>query len=141
MPLRRGATGSSGPVGPEEGTSVSSDRAPGGLLRQVLPPLLLDHVLILVGAWLLVSSFEAHRTMGVAAGAGVLASGIIIELVVLVWSATLVRAAARTLAPSVSGPDIGRFRQRSRCTSCGWSGVVRVGSLCPRCARTVLPAP
>lgn len=104
-------------------------------LRRVVLPLMANHVLILVGAWFLVSSDLAHRTTAAAVGASVLAGGIAIELAVLLWSASLVRAAAR----STRGTPAASMQQRSRCISCGWSGVRRVGAPCPRCSKPIVP--
>ncbi len=109
--------------------------------RRVAIPLLVNHALILVGAWILVSAWLARKTALAAVGALVAAAGIGVEIALILWSVSLVHAAARTARAGGSGYGDGPLRRPARCGACGWSGTGRYGSLCPRCAKPVYPVP
>jgi len=107
---------------------------PQRLFRRVLVLLLVDHLLILLGAYLLLAAAGTSRPGWTGVGASMLLTGIGIEVGVLAWAASLARRAATTGSSSVVvGPATDRGR--SLCPTCGWSGPARPRATCPRCHR------
>lgn len=108
------------------------------LSRIVAVPLLAYHVLLLAGAFILLTGLARGDELWIGVGGGLIVAGIGIELAVLWWSASLVR---RTTGSNESGPlsvresnPVGRPRL---CASCGWKGKAR-GPLCPRCQKMTI---
>jgi len=103
---------------------------------RVLAPLLVNHLLILVGAYFLVTGSREGPSSWLAFGAALLATGIAIEVAVLGWSVSLARAAAVSALARDVGPSApGSALARRSCSACGWSGERSPGGLCPRCRR------
>ena len=100
-----------------------------GGARRVLLTLLLDHGLILGGAFPLVLGAVDHRPPWLWLGVALVLAGVAVEAVVLTWSARLVRRGSRTPAPP--GPT----ERRAICLGCGWTGVIPKPASCPRCHR------
>ncbi len=105
------------------------------ITRVLLGPLLGYHLLILVGAAILVTSLlSGNRDLEVLGGS-LVAAGIAVQLVVLHWTFTLARGARSSpifeTSSSLGGdPGVGRWF----CPHCGWSGSARA-RLCPVCYR------
>jgi len=104
--------------------------------------LLLDHVLILLGAFFLVVG--AHRGMAAGAAWGIflIAAGVGTEIAVIGWTVSLARHPPSQLGTPLSpgsvpalGPGL------SLCPGCGWSGRPTGARLCPRCLRGLVRKP
>ncbi|HYB79046.1 MAG TPA: hypothetical protein VEG66_04715 [Thermoplasmata archaeon] len=106
------------------------------MLRKVGGPLFLYHVLILLGAYLIVWGWIQRTPAWEIVGAVLVAAGIATEVTVLAWSARLVR---RTAARQ--GPTRRSTRELPRetwlCVRCGRSESGPCPT-CPRCGGTVV---
>lgn len=105
------------------------------ITRVLLGPLLGYHLLILVGAAILVTSLlSGNRDLEVLGGL-LVAAGIAVQLVVLHWTFMLARQARSSpifeTSSSLGGDSgVGRWF----CPHCGWNGPARA-RLCPVCYR------
>ena len=134
------ASASSGtrPLPPDAATT------PRPILRRVGGPLLLYHVLILVGAYFVFWGYaNGSRTLEVL-GVLLVSTGIVTELTVLAWSANLTRRSASRVhgtpgrPPQQPGPT--RELASWQCVRCG-----RIGSgailTCPSCGGPAVRPP
>lgn len=113
-----------------------------GLVPTVLSVLLLNHVLILLGAGLVLAAPSSSHRDWVTLGVALLALGIGIEIVVIAWAAILVRRAARAERGSPVLPGAASQNPvRSLCVSCGWSGNPATAGACPRCRKPAVRIP
>ncbi len=114
---------------PERGTAE-----PGPRPLDVLPSLLVYHVLILLGAFLAVFGIFRGLDLWLAAGLALVAGGIAVQAAVLVRSGRAARSGSPIWesAPTTQAYDGGSAR--SFCASCGWNGG-STGLLCPRCRK------
>jgi hypothetical protein len=110
------------------------------LLRKVAGPLVLYHVLLLTGAFLLLDGRKLGNASWEGCGWVLILSGILLEVGILVWTAGPLRTTAASLPSTVrSGSGAAdRPLEVRLCAACGWMGHVR-SRLCPRCARPTLP--
>ena len=133
----------SGPVtpgasreGPEDPRVHLDHRTPAPVLRKAAGPLILYHAMILSGAFLIVAwgGWGYWRLVG----AVLVGAGIVVELSVLIWSASLTRSASirthqdRPTLPT--SPPVGRRRV---CVACG-KVMSDDTPTCPRCGRPVV---
>ncbi len=109
------------------------------LLPKVLGVLVSNHLLILLGAAVLVVARQRADGEWAAVGVTLLVVGIGIEAAVIAWSASLVRraASARRRSPEPLPGSTVRG-DKALCVSCGWSGSRVPWGLCPRCQRTTV---
>jgi len=96
--------------------------------RTALGPLLLYHILIVVGGALTIVAVVRGPPELLVPGVGILAAGIGTVIAVLIWSGRLARRAADEQA---HGPSSER-RPRWVCVRCANSGV-GYPAVCPRC--------
>lgn len=115
-------------------------RSPSVVMRLVAPPLLAYHVLILVGAYLIVRGDSAGSLPLLYIGLALVVAGIATEAAILAWSARLTQRSA--VAPGSVGAPVGHTEtaaaiSRRFCIGCGWTGE-EARTLCPRCARPLI---
>ncbi len=120
---------------------TSSSAGPSVLMRKVGGPLLLYHVLILLGAFVLLRGVFVASVAWEAVGSGLIVGGILVEASILYWTAGLARAGVSAgLPPPVPGaravPDV---RERWFCLGCARIGPPTPGAICPRCGRSMIP--
>lgn len=114
-----------------------------GLVGRALGALLVDHLLILLGAYLLVESTLSSSASELRAGVALVVAGVAVEVAVLGWTASLARRAALVLQrPRTEDRDSTTLSlPRSACLSCGWAGAAPRGAVCPRCYRPTVRRP
>lgn len=96
--------------------------------RSAVGPLLLYHVLILLGgAMILVAVLHGPPALLVP-GVVILIAGVSTVVAVLAWTARLAREAALAHGATASSGD----RARWVCTRCAYASS-RVGAICPKC--------
>jgi uncharacterized membrane protein len=123
----------------EAGPSAAGTVALKAQVRRVVGPLLSYHVLLLVGAFLLVDGYGRGQESWVAIGVTLIIVGIVVEIAVLGWAASLARHSPAASVPKSPDPNSSTLPRPQRlCTSCGWKGRVR-SPLCPRCQRLTVP--
>lgn len=106
---------------------------PHRVLKIVGGPLVLYHLLIFAGAYLLVVGFETASRAYEIAGSALVGAGIGTEVLLLGWSARLVRRTAiETDRAGLEEVRYGSGRYRSLCPRCGRVGDEVLRS-CPRC--------
>lgn len=109
------------------------------LRPSVLSVLLVNHALILGGAFLLVAGSGGRQSLWEATGASLVVVGIGIEVALIGWSASLARRARPDrLDPAVRGPETTNSSARHLCLACGWSGPADVAGICPNCHRPMV---
>jgi hypothetical protein len=96
--------------------------------RTALGPLLLYHVLIVLGGALTIVAIVRGPSELFVPGIGVLAAGIVTVVAVLIWSGRLAHRAAEAPAPRTSA----ELRPRWVCIRCANAGTGHP-SVCPRC--------
>ena len=107
-----------------------------GMTRLLLGPLLVNHVLILAGAFLIVDGFQAGFPTRELAGATILGIGIAIEMAVVMWSASLIRQRSATFPTNDANVKSGTSRpavQDHLCPRCGVRAPSIPGRCCSRC--------
>ena len=124
--------------------SNESATGPRSILRRIGGPLLLYHILILVGAYLIVLGFIGHTQADQFAGWVLVAVGVCVEGAVVWWSATLTKRAAgrASLAKGIRLESLPRTDRTLRwlCVRCGQDGIER-STVCPRCGGPVVRSP
>jgi hypothetical protein len=112
---------------------------PSTRVRRTVAALLVNHILILLGAFFLIAAPGKDHGAWIATGVAMVTVGIGIEVSIIVWAATLVRH-DRTTSPRPEGDSPGESPRGGRwlCTNCGWSGTPRTLVLCPRCHRPAM---
>lgn len=109
---------------------------PRSVMRRVAGPLLVYHALILFGAFLLLAGGPWEPWRGV--GAVLVAAGILVEVSILTWSASLSRSARdRGDVASRASKESPGESARWICLACG-RAVREKSSTCPRCGRPVV---
>ncbi len=109
---------------------------PRPILRKLGGPLLLYHILILAGAYLVVLGIIDGSPLLQVVGVVSIVAGVVTEAAVLAWSAQLVRRAASAKDGSdreTAQPAEASSLRGQLCVRCGWSGR-DTGHICPRCA-------
>jgi hypothetical protein len=108
-------------------------------LGRLWGPLLADHVLILVGAYFVIAGHERGSAGSVALGASFVSAGVLLEAVVVVWTARQVRRLGPgSVVPSGAAAILGTGRETARCFSCGWTGTPGPSRVCRRCGRATI---
>ena len=125
----------SGKPNPKTALPLSA-REPRPVLRRVGGPLVAYHAMILLGAFLLVTG--SRWGFWSIVGAVLVAAGILVELGILIWSASLTRTASvpHHLAGTTS-TKTSRASPRRVCPACGRVGD-QAAATCPRCGRAVV---
>ncbi|MFZ0891960.1 MAG: hypothetical protein WB778_02005 [Thermoplasmata archaeon] len=123
------------------GYTVSTETAPTIRVGEVVGPLLTYHVLLLAGAFLLLAGYARGDALWMVAGASLIVAGIVVEIAILWWTASMIRHAPypRDERGSKETPEAPTKWSRL-CTSCGWKGHAPT-VLCPRCQRLTVPVP
>jgi hypothetical protein len=118
---------------------LSGRRGPKQLVAVALGPLLAAHVLILTGAFLLVTRTSVGGLNWAFGGSAAVAAGVASEVSVLLWCASLVRAARAAAGPrSDARAESASLEIRALCPGCGWVGPRPPSGLCPRCRRATV---
>lgn len=106
-----------------------SGPSPRPLLKKLFGPLVVYHVLILFGAFLIVvaNGWGTWRFVGIA----LVVLGISVEISILVWTASL----ARSASSDSSNPPRGGVSRI--CVACGRKGSEPM-RICPRCGREMV---
>lgn len=110
--------------------------APQPILRRLAGPLVIYHVMILIGAFLIIAggSWGYWRLVG----AVLVGAGIAVELSILAWSASLATSAStRTGEFDSTLPTSAPGAPRRICVACGQEGSVATLT-CPRCGKPVV---
>jgi hypothetical protein len=123
----------------DESRTPARDLSPRWVWRRVAPALVVNHVLILAGAYFVIEGAFRFGPAWIAAGAALLAGGVGIEVGILFWSARLARKASGKVARPVrlDGSVTVASARVARCFRCGWHGEVR-RQTCPRCGGVLL---
>jgi ribosomal protein L40E len=130
------------PTGGDWPVSLEAEPTPTrSIFRTVVGPLVAYHVLILVGAYLIVLGYVENVRVFEVAGIGFVVVGVLTELWVLRWSAGITRRAAR---PGTGDP-IGKSEstgaataQQSVCLRCGARDPTGVRRTCRRCGNPMV---
>lgn len=116
--------------------------SPVDLLHLLWGPLLLNHALLLAGAALLLVGDSRATPSWELTGLGLCVAGVVIEIVVIVWSAGLITARAGSGAIyRGESPHLRPAPKPSAkfCPWCGWTGVPGPSRICLRCYRPTVP--
>ncbi|MGC2035263.1 MAG: hypothetical protein WA761_07470 [Thermoplasmata archaeon] len=106
-------------------------------------PLLMYHVLLLAGGFVVIAGYLRHSFPWTVLGWALIVGGILIELTILWWSVRLVRRQPVDPAPSASSigsPGPGAGPARWICVACGWRGP-EGNRFCPRCGKVMVRLP
>jgi hypothetical protein len=118
----------------------SSPLLPKQVLRRVGVPLVAYHVVIFVGAFLVLRGSSIGSASSVGEGIGLIVLGVAIEGAILAWSAKLTRNAAVSSRRAAIVPEDepgGAARRRRVCVYCGApSGAGR--RICATCGRPLI---
>jgi hypothetical protein len=119
------------------GPAVADRAAPLGarrLLRRALGPLAAYHVMILVGAALIVEGRLHGSPTWFDLGVALAVAGIVLELLILGWTYRLAASAAARSMPRVDAAPREPSVPTRLCVSCAWHGRW-AGACCPRCGK------
>jgi len=132
------------PFRPIASMRVSGGKSSGArVTRALLGPLLLNHILILLGAFLVVFGVHGSSTILEIVGSALLSVGIAIEAAVVAWSAALIgrSAAGRNLIPANARPGFsGAVPRLLLCPRCSDRLPAQLGRCCPRCGHPLVIA-
>lgn len=120
---------------------ASSPTGPSALMRKAGGPLVLYHVLILLGAFVLLRGVFLSAPAWEVVGGGLIVAGILVEASILYWTAGLARGGVPA-APHPPEPGAHAnhdVRERWFCLGCARIGPPTPGAICPRCGRSMIP--
>jgi len=115
---------------------MQNRREPVAVRLAILSGLLVDHVLILGGAFFLVAGSSGGHVSWETAGASLIVVGVGIEVAIIGWSASVAQRSRRQpVSPTDHAVGEVTVRVRHLCPSCGWSGSTGVAGICRVCHR------